>query len=33
VFDARRNGYTGKFPGVVRPDLEWNLAEEEKATV
>ena len=30
LFDARRNGYTQEFPGVVRPDLEWDVVEETK---
>jgi lipopolysaccharide transport system ATP-binding protein len=27
VFDATRNGYLGEVPGVVRPDLKWDLVE------
>jgi lipopolysaccharide transport system ATP-binding protein len=28
LFDASRHGYTQEFPGVVRPDLEWKLIQE-----
>jgi lipopolysaccharide transport system ATP-binding protein len=27
-FDSRRNGYTREIPGVIRPDLEWDLIPE-----
>jgi lipopolysaccharide transport system ATP-binding protein len=33
LFDARRNGYTQDFPGVVRPDLEWDLVEDAEIKV
>jgi lipopolysaccharide transport system ATP-binding protein len=29
VFDASRNDYTGEFPGVVRPDLQWDFVQEK----
>jgi lipopolysaccharide transport system ATP-binding protein len=29
LFDASRNDYTQEFPGVVRPDLEWDLVQEK----
>ena len=28
LFDERRSGYTREFPGVVRPDLQWDLVQE-----
>ncbi|WP_035728287.1 ABC transporter ATP-binding protein [Bradyrhizobium murdochi] len=28
LFDASRNDYIQEFPGVVRPDLEWNFVRE-----
>jgi lipopolysaccharide transport system ATP-binding protein len=29
LFDASRNDYTQEFPGVVRPDLEWDFVQEK----
>ena len=29
LFDASRNDYTQEFPGVVRPDLDWNFGQEK----
>jgi homopolymeric O-antigen transport system ATP-binding protein len=29
LFDGRRSGYTQEFPGVVRPDLQWDLVQEK----
>lgn len=28
LFDASRNNYTQEFPGVVRPELEWDFLQE-----
>jgi hypothetical protein len=28
LFDASRNDYIQEFPGVVRPDLQWDVAQE-----
>jgi lipopolysaccharide transport system ATP-binding protein len=28
LFDPSRGGYIHEVPGVVRPDLEWNLVQE-----
>jgi lipopolysaccharide transport system ATP-binding protein len=30
LLDARRSGYTQEFPGVVRPDLQWDIALEAR---
>ncbi len=29
LFDASRNDYTQEFPGVVRPDLDWDFVQEK----
>ena len=29
LHDSSRNGYTQAFPGVVRPDLKWDLVQEK----
>jgi homopolymeric O-antigen transport system ATP-binding protein len=29
--DPRRNGYTGAFPGAIRPDLDWEFGPVTKA--
>ncbi|MEY9590281.1 lipopolysaccharide transport system ATP-binding protein [Bradyrhizobium yuanmingense] len=29
LFDASRNDYIQEFPGVVRPDLQWDVAQEK----
>jgi lipopolysaccharide transport system ATP-binding protein len=28
LFDERRSGYVQEFPGIVRPDLQWDMALE-----
>jgi hypothetical protein len=28
LLDASRNDYIQEFPGVVRPDLQWDIAQE-----
>jgi lipopolysaccharide transport system ATP-binding protein len=29
LFDGGRSGYTQEFPGVVRPDLQWDMVQEK----